>query len=80
MIKFNKVPYTGNEVRYIEEAIAAGKLCGDGVFTKKDSAWFEEKTGAAKALLTTSCSTALDMSAILAEIEPGDEVILPSYT
>ncbi len=80
MIKFNQVPYVGTEMKYIEEAIASGKLCGDGSFTKKCNAWIEENTGTNKALLTTACSTALDMAAILTEVGPGDEVILPSYT
>lgn len=80
MINFNKVPYVGTEMKYMEEAIASGKLCGDGAFTKKCNAWIEEKTGTNKALLTTACSTALDMAAILTEVGPGDEVILPSFT
>ncbi len=80
MIKFNSVPYTGKELGYIEEAIKSNKICGDGEFTKKCNAWIEEKTGVSKTLLTTACSTALDMSAMLADIKPGDEVILPSFT
>ena len=80
MIKFNRVPYTGKELWYIEEAIKSNKICGDGEFTKKCNAWIEEKTGVSKTLLTTACSTALDMSAMLADIKPGDEVILPSFT
>ncbi len=80
MIKFNSVPYTGKELGYIEEAINSNKICGDGAFTKKCNAWIEEKTGVSKCLLTTACSTALDMSAMLADIRPGDEVILPSFT
>lgn len=80
MIKFNSVPYTGKELGYIEEAINSNKICGDGAFTKKCNAWIEEKTGVSKCLLTTACSTALDMSAMLADIKPGDEVILPSFT
>ena len=80
MIKFNNVPYTGRELEYIEQAIASNKICGDGQFTKKCNAWIEEKTGVSKALLTTACSTALDMSAMLADVGPGDEVILPSFT
>lgn len=80
MIKFNSVPYTGKELGYIEEAIKSNKICGDGEFTKKCNAWIEEKTGVSKTLLTTACSTALDMSAMLADIKSGDEVILPSFT
>ena len=80
MIKFNRVPYTGRELEYIEQAIASNRLCGDGQFTKRCNAWIEEKTGVSKALLTTACSTALDMSAMLAGVGPGDEVILPSFT
>ena len=80
MIKFNRVPYTGRELEYIEQAVASNRICGDGQFTKKCNAWIEEKTGVSKALLTTACSTALDMSAMLADVGPGDEVILPSFT
>ena len=79
-ISFNVPPYIGKEQDYIMEAIKAHKICGDGQFTKKCNAWIEEKTGAKKALLTTACSTALDMAAILTEVGPGDEVILPSFT
>lgn len=80
MIKFNVPPCVGKEQEYIAEAIASRKICGDGEFTKKCNQWVEDKTGVSKSLLTTSCSTALDMAAILADIQPGDEVILPSYT
>lgn len=80
MITFNKPPYTGKELSYIEEAIQSQKICGDGVFTKKCSEWIEEKTGTTKALLTTSCTHAIELAALLAEIKPGDEVIMPSYT
>ena len=80
MIKFNVPPCVGKEEEYISQAIASRKICGDGEFTKKCNEWVEKKTGVSKALLTTSCSTALDMAAILADIQPGDEVILPSYT
>ena len=80
MISFNVPPYIGSEQDYIMEAIKSHKICGDGAFTKKCNAWIEEKTGASKALLTTACSTALDMAAMLAEVGPGDEVILPSFT
>ncbi len=80
MIKFNRAPIVGTEEKYISEVLAAGKVCGDGPMTKKCNEWIEERTGVAKSLLTTSCSTALDMAAILADVKPGDEVILPSFT
>ena len=80
MIPFNIPPYVGTEEKYIAEAIAYHKICGDGQFTKKCNAWLEERFGANKALLTTSGSTALDMAALLCELKPGDEVILPSFT
>ena len=80
MINFNIPPYVGNEEDYIIQAIRNKKICGDGPFSKKCDQWIEESTGCSKALLTTSCTQALEMAAILAEIEPGDEVILPSYT
>ena len=70
----------GKEIEYIEQAVRSNKICGDGQFTRKCNAWIEEKTGVSKVLLTTACSTALDMSAMLADIKPGDEVILPSFT
>lgn len=79
MIDFNVPPYVGKEKEYISQAIDSRKICGDGQFTKKCHAWLEEKTSS-KALLTTSCSHSLDMSAILAKIGPGDEVIMPAYT
>lgn len=80
MISFNVPPYIGKEQDYIMEAIRAHKICGDGEFTKKCNAWIENRTGVSKALLTTACSTALDMAAMLTEVGPGDEVILPSFT
>ena len=80
MISFNVPPYIGKEQDYIMEAIRAHKICGDGEFTKKCNKWIEDKTGVSKALLTTACSTALDMAAMLSEVGPGDEVILPSFT
>ena len=80
MIPFNKPPVIGKEKKYIEQAIDNNKICGDGEFSKKCHAWLEEKTGATRGLLVTSGSTALDMAAILADVGPGDEVILPSYT
>ena len=80
MIPFNKPHLTGNETAYIEEAVRSGKISGDGMFTKKCHAFFEQNYAMRKALLTTSCTDALEMSAILANIQPGDEVIVPSYT
>lgn len=80
MIDFNIPPYTGKELNYIQEAVKSGKICGDGAFTKKCSDWMEKRYGAKKVLLTTSCTHALEMAAHLAKIQPGDEVILPSYT
>ena len=80
MIPFNVPPFLGTETKYINEAINNHKICGDGPFTKDCHKWLEEKTGAAKALLTTSCTDALEMAALLLDIQPGDEVILPSFT
>jgi dTDP-4-amino-4,6-dideoxygalactose transaminase len=80
MISFNVPPCVGTEKRYIEEAIESHKICGDGTFTKKCNVWLEETTGTAKALLTTSCTHATELAALLADIQPGDEVIMPSYT
>lgn len=80
MIPFNKPFLTGNETKYIEEAVNSGKISGDGVFTKKCQNFFETRYGFKKTLLTTSCTDALEMAAILLNIEPGDEVIVPSYT
>lgn len=80
MIKFNVPPYIGEEIQYIEQAVSERKICGDGKFTKLCNRWIEEKSGVQKALLTTSCTHATEMAAILAGIQPGDEVIMPSYT
>jgi hypothetical protein len=80
MIPFNKPHLTGKETAYIEEAVRSGKISGDGMFTKKCHTFFEQHFGMHKALLTTSCTDALEMTAILANIQPGDEVIVPSYT
>ncbi len=80
MINFNVPPYVGTEMKYIEEAIKHHKICGDGEFTKRCTKWIEEKTGTSKALLTTSCTHATEMAALLSQIAPGDEVIMPSYT
>lgn len=80
MINFNVPPFTGKEMDYIKIAVENQKICGDGEFTKKCNAWIEERTKTAKCLLTTSCTHATEMAALLAEIKPGDEVIMPSYT
>lgn len=80
MIPFNIPPYLGKEEDYMKEAIANRKICGDGPFTKKCHTWMEEQTGSRKALLTTSCTHALEMAALLSKVGPGDEVIMPSYT
>jgi len=79
-ISFNKSFLAGNELKYIEQAVLSGQIKGDGPFTKKCNAWMEQKFNAKKVLLTTSCTSALEMSAILCVIKPGDEVIMPSYT
>ena len=80
MIPFNKPYMTGKELFYIAEAHSNGMLAGDGPFTKKCHQWLEENTGTKKALLTHSCTAALEMAAILVDIQPGDEVIMASYT
>ncbi|MDM3862401.1 MAG: dTDP-4-amino-4,6-dideoxygalactose transaminase, partial [Aphanizomenon gracile PMC644.10] len=79
-IPFNKPYMTGKELWYISQAHHAGQLAGDGNYTKKCHQWLEGQTNCHKALLTHSCTAALEMSAILADLEPGDEVIMPSYT
>lgn len=79
-IPFNKPYMTGKELFYIAEAHFNGMLAGDGTFTKRCHGWLERQTGAKKALLTHSCTAALEMAAILLDIQPGDEVIMPSYT
>ncbi len=80
MINFNVPPYLGTEEKNISEAIRSKRICGDGQFTKKSNTWIESNTGVSRALLTTSCTHALEMSAILAEIKQGDEIIMPSFT
>lgn len=80
MIPFNKPYLTGKETHYIYDAVNSGKISGNGKYTQKCQAFFEEKYGFKKALLTTSCTDALEMCAMLANIEPGDEVIVPSFT
>ena len=79
-INFNVPPFTGREMIYIKQAVDAQKICGDGQFTAKCNKWIEDKTGCEKALLTTSCTHATELAALLANIGPGDEVIMPSYT
>ncbi len=80
MIPFNKPHLTGKEAHYMYEAVHTGKLSGNGKFTQKCQEWLEKTYGFGKCLLTTSCTDALEMAAILIDIQPGDEVILPSYT
>ena len=80
MIPFNKPYLTGKEMQYIEEAVKSGKISGNGFFTKKCQEFFEKEFGFKKTLLTTSCTDALEMAAILADIKEGDEVIVPSFT
>lgn len=80
MINFNVPPHTGKEMEYIGQAVKNQKICGDGEFTQKCNAWIEKKTGTRKCLLTTSCTHATEMAALLADIGPGDEVIMPAYT
>ena len=79
-IPFNKPFSTGNEIKYIQESISSGKISGDGIFTKKCHDFFEKIYGFHKVLLTTSCTDALEMASILIDIQPGDEIIMPSYT
>ena len=79
-IPFNKPYMTGKELWYIAQAHSAGHLSGDGHFTRRCSEWLEQRTGSSKALLTHSCTAALEMAALLANLGPGDEVIMPSYT
>ena len=80
MIPFNKPYLTGKEAHYMYEAVFTGKLSGNGMFTQRCQAYFEERYGFQKCLLTTSCTDALEMAAILCDLKPGDEVIIPSYT
>lgn len=80
MVSFNVPPYVGNELAYIKDAIGNMKICGDGAFTEKCSNWIEQRFHTRKALLTTSGTSALELSAALCDLKPGDEVILPSFT
>ncbi|MEW5029366.1 dTDP-4-amino-4,6-dideoxygalactose transaminase, partial [Klebsiella pneumoniae] len=80
MIPFNAPPVVGTELDYMQSAMNSGKLCGDGGFTRRCQQWMEQRFGTAKALLTPSCTASLEMAALLLDIQPGDEVIMPSYT
>ena len=80
LIHFNVPPYFGDEFEYMQQAVKAHKICGDGAFTAKCNEWFEKRLGSQRIMLTTSGSSALEMAALLCSFEPGDEVILPSYT
>lgn len=80
MISFNVPPVVGDELDYISDAIASRKICGDGKYTKLCNNWIKDNTGVAGALLTTSCTHATELAALLFDIQPGDEVIMPSYT
>jgi dTDP-4-amino-4,6-dideoxygalactose transaminase len=79
-IPFNKPSIIGNELKYVEEAVSSGKISGNGDFTKRCQAFFTEHYNLRQALLTTSCTDALEMAAILIDVKPGDEIIMPSYT
>ena len=80
MIPFNRPPILGGEIENIRAALASGKLSGDGDFTRRCSEWLEQRLGAHRALLTHSCTAALEMAAMLCDLQPGDEVIMPSFT
>lgn len=80
MISFNEPPFVGTEYQYIRQAVENRKICGDGEFNKRCNVWLEDYSGSAKTLLTTSCTHALEMAAMLCNIQPGDEVIMPSFT
>jgi len=80
MIDFNRPPIVGTEQEYLQEALESGKLCGDGAFTRKVSAWLEDRFKVKYCYMTTSCTSALEMASWLCDLQPGDEVIMPSYT
>lgn len=80
MIDFNRPAFVGSELEYIQDASHRGMLCGDGIYTKKCSQWMEKEFDVSRVMLTTSCTHALEMAAFLCDIQPGDEVIMPSYT
>src|SRR5690348_13740824 len=79
-IPFNRPGLTGREQSFMADALTRGHLSGDGYYTKKSNAFLETELGVSKAMLTTSCTHALEMSALLLDIQPGDEVIVPSFT
>ena len=79
-IPFNRPFFSGREFEFIQEAITSWQLSGDGAFTRKCHAFLEQELGAKKALLTTSCTHALELTALLLDLQPGDEVIMPSFT
>lgn len=80
MINFNVPPFTGKEMDYMKECVQNQKICGDGIYTSKCNEWIEKKTGTTKCLLTTSCTHATELAALLSDIQPHDEVIMPAYT
>ena len=80
MINFNVPPYTGHEMEYIRQCVENQKICGDGPYTKKCNEWIEKKMGTAKCLMTTSCTHATELAAMLSQVKEGDEVIMPAYT
>ena len=80
MIPFNAPPIVGTEIEYMRSAMKSGKLCGDGGFTHRCQAWMEAHFDSKKVLLTPSCTASLEMAALLLDIQPGDEVIMPSFT
>src|SRR4051812_11199571 len=80
MVPFNRPHLTGREFEYIQQAVNAGQLAGNGQFTRRCQGWLEERLGARRVLLTHSCTAALEMAALLLDLRPGDEVILPSFT
>jgi len=80
MIPFNAPPVVGSKLEYMQSAMASGKLCGDGGFTRRCQQWMEQRFGSKKVLLTPSCTASLEMAALLIDLQPGDEVIMPSYT
>ena len=80
MIPFNAPPIVGTEIDYMQSAMNSGKLCGDGGFTRRCQHWMEQRFGSKKVLLTPSCTASLEMAALLIDLQPGDEVIMPSYT
>ena len=80
MIPFNAPPVVGTELDYMQSAMGSGKLCGDGGYTRRCQQWMEQRFHSAKVLLTPSCTASLEMAALLLDIQPCDEVIMPSYT